>query len=282
MFMFNKPNACLGVGINYRNEISDNLIRHLDHFDFIEIGTERFFIDKQNPHLATIMKSKPVVLHGLTLSLGTQNQAISELYLKNLTETLSTVNCAWFSEHIAVTSINGVELRSLMPVEFTASAVERIAHNVKKIKAVANKPFLLENITYYYAMPMSEMSEANFISQIASKADCGLLLDLNNLYVNAFNHQYDPYEFIHSLPLDRIVEIHLAGCDYMQDMLIDTHASAIRKDVLNLFDYLCRKTPINGVVIERDARLNHFSDLINEVQVVRDILRKNKLISGSI
>ena len=272
--MFIKPNTSFGVGINYRSEIATDLVRHLDHFDFIEINTERLFVDRNNQAINHILKEKPIVLHGLTLSIGTLHQDISPTYLSNLKKVLKNINCLWFSEHVAMTNVNGLEIRSLMPVEFTRESVEQIVNKVKIISSISNKPFLLENITYYYTMPNNNMSELSFINQIASRADCGILLDLNNLYVNAFNHMYDPYEFIDRLPLDRIVEVHLAGCDYIHGMLIDSHASSVRKDVLTLFEHLCKKTTINGVVIERDAKLEHFSDLLTEVQEVRDIMRK--------
>jgi uncharacterized protein (UPF0276 family) len=275
--MFKKPDYCLGVGVNFRNEIADDLMRHLHHFDFIEIGTERFFLDQFNPQIAQLIKEKPIVLHGLTLSIGTMNKEVSTLYMKNLSSVLQSVNCEWFSEHIAATNVNGLEIRSLMPVDFTEEAVQQIAKNAKKVMSLSSKPFLLENITYYYNLPSSIMTEAQFIKKILNTADCGMLLDLNNLYINAINHRYDPYAFINELPLEHIVEVHLAGCDYMHNMLVDTHASSIRKDVLNLFEYLCSRTAINGVVIERDARLNHFSDLLNEVQIVKDILKTNRV-----
>ncbi len=276
--MFNKPDSCIGVGINFRSEISENIISNINKFDFIEINTERFFVGENNARLNQLVDLIPIVLHGLTLSIGTEKQNIPASYLDNLSRTLEKINCPWFSEHIAITNVNGIEIRALMPVEFTPESVQTIVNNAKKVMSLTNKPFLLENITYYYSMPTSNMSEVSFLKEIVEKADCGILLDLNNLYVNSINHKYDPYEFLNQLPLERVVEIHLAGCNYIHGMLVDTHATSIRKEVLSLFNYVCQKTLINGVAIERDDKLNNFSDLINEVQVVRDILKSNKQI----
>lgn len=276
--MFCKPDHCIGVGINYRSEISDDVIRHLDKIDFIEINTERFFGAQNYIQLNQITNALPVVLHGLTLSIGTSDQAIPSNYLQNLSQTLGKIDCKWFSEHIAVTNVNGVEIRSLMPVEFTQKSVETIVAKSKQIMKISNKPFLLENITYYYSMPTSNMNELSFINEVVEKANCGILLDLNNLYVNSINHKYDPYQFLDLLPLERVVEVHLAGCDYIHDMLVDTHASTVRNEVLSLFEYLCKKTLINGVVIERDAKLDNFDALMEEVQMVRNILKKYKCI----
>lgn len=278
--MFCKPDYCLGVGINYRSEIFQDIFQYLDKIDFIEVNTERFFVSQNNENLTHIINSIPVVLHGLTLSIGTSDQDTSLSYFRNLSRTIEKTDCKWFSEHIAVTNVNGIEIRSLMPVEFTQERVDEIVRKTKEIMNVSKKPFLLENITYYYSMPTSNMTELSFIKKIVEDANCGILLDLNNLYVNSINHKYDPYEFLNQLPLERVVEVHLAGCDYIHEMLVDTHASSVRKEVLSLFQYLCKKTQINGVVIERDAKLNNFSDLINEVEIVRNILNKNKFFNN--
>ena len=272
--MFLKPDLCLGVGINYRNEIAANIVQHIEDVDFVEINTERFFLEKQNSLLDHILTSVPIVLHGLTLSVGTANQSISQRYIDDLSRTLNRVDCAWFSEHIAITNVDGLEIRALMPVEFNDESIERIVRKNKQIMALTKKPFLLENIAYYYSMPNTQLNEAYFIKEIIERSDCGLLLDINNLYVNSMNHHYNPYDFLNQLPLERVIEVHLAGCDYMHNMLVDTHASSVRKEVLALFQYVCQKTSINGVVIERDAKLNNFSELLNEVYLVREMVKK--------
>lgn len=274
--MFTKPDYTFGVGINYRTEISENILKHIDEIDFIELNTEQLFVAKTNLVMNQIINAKPVVLHGLTLSIGTFNEDIPKNYIENLTKTLQEVDCKWFSEHIGITNVNGVEIRSLMPVEFTYERVHEIALKTEKIMTLSEKPFLLENITYYYSMPNSYLSELCFINDIIEKTNCGILLDLNNLYVNSINHKYDSYEFIDKLPLEHIVEVYLAGCSYMHKIMIDIHVSSIRKEVLLLFKYLCNKTQISGVVIERDAKLDNFLDLTNEVIKVRDILKKQK------
>lgn len=272
--MFVKPDSCLGVGLNYRSEISDDIIRNLNNVDFIEINTERFFNNVKNENLNKIVNSIPVILHGLSLSIGTSEEEISCDYMGKLTETLNVTNCRWFSDHIAVTNVKDVEIRSLMPVAFDEECIANVVSKVRQITAVTNKPFLLENITYYYTMPNSHLKESYFISEVIRRSDCGLLLDISNLYVNSVNHHYNPYEFLNEIPLDRIVEVHLAGCDYMHEMLIDTHASSIKDEVLSIFDYVCMKAKVNGVIIERDDKLNNFSDILKELEIVKEIMIK--------
>ncbi|HVE44793.1 MAG TPA: DUF692 domain-containing protein [Gammaproteobacteria bacterium] len=271
--MFYKPSQCHGVGINYRSAIANDILQYAKEIDFIEMNTERLFFHSLNENLKNIIDIFPVTLHGLTLSLGEENQVINKDYLSGLLKATQRVDCLWFSEHIGMTRTHNMELRSLMPVEFTEKSVDRIVKKVKLISGLVAKPFLLENISYYYPMPMSTMSEVNFIKAVVEKADCGLLLDLNNLYINAINHHYDPYAFIDALPLERIVEVHLAGCHYLYRMWVDTHATEVRLEVLALFEYLCKLTRVNGVVIERDAKLERFSDLLSEIKIVREILK---------
>lgn len=270
--MFIKPDYNIGVGLNYRNEIADELIKNIHRIDFLEINTERFFNNNINERLNKIIDKIPIVLHGLTLSLGSSSPDISQSYIDNLTNTLLKVDCQWFSEHIAITNVKDIEIRGLMPVELTEESIENIANKVKQVMSLSNKPFLLENITYYYSMPNSKINEIDFINRVIELSDCGLLLDLNNLYVNSINHSYDPYDFINKLPLDRIIEVHLAGCDYIYGMLVDTHASNVKDSVLSLLKYLCQKTKINGVVIERDDKLTNFQELLDEVALVKNII----------
>jgi uncharacterized protein (UPF0276 family) len=273
--MFFKPSIKLGVGINFRNDIAHDILINQKEIDFIEINAERFFIERIDESLEKIVNTFPVTLHGLTLSVGANYSDISRDYLSRIVKACHQVDCIWFSEHIGMTHTEGIEIRSLMPVEFTEETVHRISKKVKLIYEHCNKPFLLENISYYYPHPINKMSEIDFICSVIKNADCGLLLDLNNLYVNAINHAYDPYAFINKLPLDRIVEVHLAGCHYLHNMWVDTHAVEIKKEVISLFEYLCRHASINGVLIERDAKLECFSDLLDEVKMVRNIFKKN-------
>jgi uncharacterized protein (UPF0276 family) len=273
--MFYKPNDCLGVGVNYRGEIARDILENINEFDFIEMGSELLFY-KYNENLHKIIDSKPITLHGLSMSIGSNELDVDSKYLSNLYSSVGLDGCKWFSDHLAVTSMNDYQLRTLMPIGFNQESLDRTIHKIKQVMSISEKPFLLENITYYYSMPTDTMSEIEFFSRVIRGSDCGILLDLNNLYVNSVNHHYDPIEFINLLPLDHIIEVHLAGCDYMMDTLIDTHASQIKKEVLDLFEYVCKLTFINGVVIERDDKLKIFSDLVDEVKMVRAILRKHK------
>tara|TARA_R110000868_G_scaffold162538_2_gene393887 strand:+ start:1722 stop:2534 length:813 start_codon:yes stop_codon:yes gene_type:complete len=264
-------NKSVGIGINYRDEFSEQILDNIEIFDFIEMNTEGMY--KNNIIIDKLLNHTDILLHGLTLSIGTYGEEVSKTYLENLGKTINKTNCCWFSEHIAITKINGLNLRALMPVEFTEYNIYEIVNKVRLIKSLTNKPFLLENIAYYYPMPYNTISEHEFISKIVVASDCGLLLDINNLYVNSINHKYDPYEFIDRLPLDRVIEVHVAGCDYINGLMVDTHASRVREEVISLFKYLFKKTPLKSVIIERDDRPKDFQEIIDEVSVFRKIIK---------
>lgn len=274
--MLYSTGADLGVGISYMNSIGEQIEKNLDTFDFIEAYSERFFIRDENSRLKRIVKNKPLVLHGLDLSLGSPEN-LDENYCNKLGAVIIENNCEWFSDHISLTKIGGIEVGHLMPIGFTEENVDLIVSKISSLLKLVGKPFLLENITYYYEIPGSDLQELEFISKIITQADCGMLLDLNNLHLNSLNHNYDPYDFVNNLPLERIVEIHLAGGSFKENMYVDTHANAISKDVWKLFEYVVKKTPFRGVVIERDANFEPFSEIIDEVNFAKEIIKRNKM-----
>jgi uncharacterized protein (UPF0276 family) len=262
-----------GVGVNYRSEIGKDILENIAEIDFLEVYTEKFFIKNEDPIVEAIIAKIPLVLHGLDLSIGS-NKPLDMKYYEKLSSSFKEINFEWFSDHISLTE-EEVEVGHLMPVQFSEVVLNNITTKVKMMKQLTSKPFLLENITYYYPIPGSEYSEDEFITRILEQSDCGMLLDLNNLYINAKNLSYDPYEFLHKIPLERVVEIHLAGGSFKEGMLVDTHANPIRDEVWKLLDYTCKVAPFKGVIIERDANLKDFNDLIDEVKIAKNILAKN-------
>lgn len=266
----------LGVGISYMNAIGEQIEQNIELFDFIEAYSERFFIREHNSRLQRLINNKPLVLHGLDLSIGTP-ETLDESYCAKLETVINETDCHWYSDHISLTKINNIEVGHLMPISFNEENIELIVSKVRSLTERITCPFLLENITYYYTVPHSSMDEVEFIAKILDKANCGMLLDLNNLYLNSLNHHYDPYAFLTKLPLERVVEIHLAGGSFKENMHVDTHANAISKEVWKLFDYVAGTIPFRGVVIERDANFEPFADIIEEVQIARNILRKHRV-----
>ncbi len=277
--MFVKTDKLIGVGVNYRTEIGKDILAFVNKIDFVEVYTEKFFINDDDPVVQEIIKTVPLVLHGLDLSVGSSAE-ISDNYFNNLKKILNKVNFEWFSDHISLTQEEDIEVGHLMPIQFSEQVAENVIKKVKAISSLSDKPFLLENITYYYPVPGGALSEPEFISYILEKADCGMLLDINNLYINSVNHQYDPHKFLEQIPKDRVVEIHMAGGSKKYNTLIDTHANPISEPVWNLLEYAIPRVPINGIIIERDSNLPRYTDLLQEVERARYLLLKNGLLNG--
>ena len=263
------------VGINYRSDIADDILNNINHFDFIEINLERFFHKVSDEKLFKILELLPCVLHGLTLSLGDEGN-IDKNYLLKMLEVLQKIPCEWLSEHLATTCVSGIEIRNLMPVPFTEEVANKMIEKINQIMSVTSTPFIVENITYYYPMPGSTMTELEFVTYILSRTKCGMLLDLNNLFCNSENHNYDAYDYIDSLPKDKIIEIHLAGGKRMYNMEIDTHSTKISKSVYDLLSYCAKDINFKGVILERDSGSNNFNELLAEVDTIRTLISKEK------
>jgi uncharacterized protein (UPF0276 family) len=272
--MYKKPGSNFGVGINYHHHFGEDILRNISQIDFIEVFTEKFFVKENDETLSKILKNIPLVLHGLDLSIGSSGPVKME-YLEKLRSLFNEINFEWFSDHVSLTHENNFEVGHLMPVQFSEENVFEISTKAKKVASLTSTPFLLENITYYYPIPGQSMSEEDFIAEILESADCGMLLDVNNLYINSQNHGYDPITFLNKIPVERVVEIHIAGGSFKHGMLVDTHANPVSNKVWNLFDEVCQRVPFNGVIIERDSNLDKLEDLIGEVNIAKKIMKKN-------
>jgi uncharacterized protein (UPF0276 family) len=260
----------LGVGLGYRPELRSQIWAHREDVDFIEVISEGCFRPAEAEALAEVARSLPVVCHGLHLSVGTA-EPLDDGYVGELRQMRAKVQPIWLSDHLAMTRIGNFDFGHLAPLEFTTETVRLVSDKVKNLSAKVS-PFLLENITYYFALPDAEMTEAQFITAILESADCGLLLDLNNLYVNSRNHGYDPYMFMDQIPLDRVVEVHLAGGLKRGDLWVDTHGEAVPEEVWEYLAYLCARTDVPALLLERDQNFGTFEELVAELRRARSIL----------
>lgn len=261
----------LGVGLGYHTEFREGILAHQEEVDFVEIITERCFSAFERRQLEAITTSMPVVCHGLQLSLGTA-EALNDTYLDELSQVLTRLRPIWFSDHLSLSHAGGIDLGHLAPLSFTQEVVEIVRHKIAVLQKQFSVPFLIENITYYFQVPGAEMSECEFISRILEGSDCGMLLDLNNLYVNAKNHNYDVYEFLTSIPLERVVEIHLAGGLMREGLYIDTHGHSVNNKVWEYLEFVCRRAKVRGIVLERDQNFPPFEEILAELQRARVIL----------
>lgn len=272
----------LGVGLGLRSEIRRETFQHSDKIDWLEFTPETYMRTGGSlRHMLDEAAARfPLVSHGVNLSLGSTDE-LNRTYLSELKELLDTYNAPWFSDHICFASVDEVYIQDLLPLPWTRKAASHIVERIKRVQDFIERPILIENISYYMAMPDAEMDETDFISTILEEADCGLLLDINNVYVNSVNHNFDPIEYLNRIPLDRTVQIHMAGHATFEGKLIDTHGEAVPEPVFKLLEHVTEKTHVNAVMIERDMNFPEFGEILKEVAEIRDVRDRHSKKSKS-
>jgi uncharacterized protein (UPF0276 family) len=264
--------GALGVGLGLRPEFHSQIARERGRVDFLEVVTETCFEPVAAEQVMALRRTFPVVCHGINMSLGA-SEPLDAGYLARVLGVLSEIEPAWFSEHVAMTHVNGIDIGHLAPVGFTEATVETIVGKVKTVQSRAGLPMLVENVAYYFQLPKAELAEHELMTRIAQGADCGLLLDLNNLLANARNHRYDPFAYLDRIPLERVVEVHLAGGAWCEGLYIDTHGHAVEDEVWALLEYVCRRSSLKAILIERDVNVPPLGDVLLEVDRAREVAR---------
>jgi len=264
----------LGVGIGFREAFRADLFLHRAAIDFLEITADHYFDANQRKleELELLIQHFPLIPHGLNLSLGSA-EGIDESYLEKFAELVEKTNPPWFSEHLCFTKSGGVEIGHLAPVPYTDEAVKVFVKNISRVKAKINTPLILENITYNVRFPSSEMTEAAFVTKVLEETDCGLLLDVTNLYINSKNFNFDWREFLDELPTERIVQLHFVGSHKNKNKLIDAHADKTGEEIWEVFREVCRLTDVKGAILERDENFPPFTEILEEVETARRLLK---------
>jgi hypothetical protein len=257
----------LGVGIGYRAGLHAGLLRNQSRFDFLELVADSFFA---NPRAATALAShRPCVLHSLQASVGSR---IELDYVERLRVLVEAVRPPWISDHLAYTRAGGFDAGHLLPVPWTDESLGVVAENLRAFRSLG-VPIALENITHVFQWPHSTLSEADFLTELVRRAGCWILLDLENLRVNHANHGgATPEEFLDAIPLDRVLQVHLAGGVAHAGLEHDTHSAAIPERTWRLLEELCRRIRPPAVLIERDNDLPPVDELLREVARARAIL----------
>lgn len=264
----------LGAGISYRPRWRWDVVRHRGELGAVEHIPEEVAGPGGVHDLLLLRDAVPLLLHGIGLSLGSA-EGLDPDRLAHVARVVEAVEPPWFSEHIAFTRAGGVEIGHLAPLPFTREAVATLARNVAELKrAIPGVPVLLENITYPFELPGAEMTEAEFVRSVLEESDALLLLDLENVHANSRNHGYDPVEYLESLPLDRAVEVHLAGGVFVDGEYADTHTRPVPEESWRLLEWLAPRADLKAVIIERDDDLPPFSELLGEVRRARKVLHE--------
>lgn len=256
----------LGLGVGLRTVHFDHILKHQPEVDWFEVISENFMDSQGRPRyvLQQIAERYPVVMHGVSLSIGSTDPLDFE-YLGKLERLAREVNALWISDHLCWTGVLGRNSHDLLPVPFTEETLKHVVERVRTVQDVLERPLVLENPSSYVTFQDSTMEEWEFITRLAEEADCGLLLDVNNVYVSSFNHDMDPREFIRSLPHERIVQFHLAGHSNYRTHLIDTHDDHVVDPVWELYRLAHQLTGGVSTLLEWDARIPPFEVLHDEV-----------------
>lgn len=270
MNKFGCPN--LGFGIGLRTDHYPDFLNGHPNVDFLEIISEGFMIEGGRPlHILDQLRDRyPIIPHGVSLSIGSIDP-LDESYLTRLKGLLDKINPPWFSDHICWTKVHGKNLHNLMPLPYTQSTVDFVADKIKQLQDRMGRLFIFENVSSYVEFQQSQMPEWEFVAKVAQQADCGILLDVNNIFVSSFNHDFDPMDYINAMPADRIIQYHVAGHKDKGSVIIDTHDHTIRDEVWELY----RKctTIFDGVstLLERDDHIPEINDLLSELDTARKL-----------
>lgn len=264
-----------GIGLSLKRTLMGPLTEHpSDQIDFFEVAPENWIniggaLGKQ---LRQFTDQYPFVCHGLSLSIGSPSPLDTD-FVKRIKDFIKDHNILCYSEHLSYCSDDG-HLYDLMPIPFTEEAVHYVASRIKQVQDILEQRIAMENVSYY-AAPGQEMKEIEFINAVLEEADCDLLLDVNNIYVNSINHKYDAENFLKSLPGDRIAYMHIAGhFKEAEDLLVDTHGAPVIGTVWDLLDKAYEHFGVAPTLLERDFNIPPLAELLSEVDLISDAQNK--------
>ncbi len=265
-----QKNIPTGIGIGLRHRLMAAIERgEADgEIAFLEISPENHMHrgGASPARFAKLAQRFPIITHSLALSLGGVDPFESS-YLGEMKQFLDRFGGAWHSDHLCFCGTGGRALHDLLPIPFTKVCVQRVADRVREVQDRLQRPMLVENISYYQTLGRSEMDEATFVAEVIERADCGLLLDVNNVYVNAKNHGIDPYAWLETIPLHRVRQLHIAGHErWDETMWIDTHGASVLPEVQQMMAWVIERTGPLPVLLERDRHIPPLAELLVEVR----------------
>ena len=268
-----KP-APLGFGLGLRPVYYREILETKPPVDWFEVISENFMVDGGRPlsTLERIRADYPIVLHGVSMSIAS-TAPLDFDYLAALKRLAARFEPAFVSDHLCWTGVHGVNLHDLMPLPYTAEALDHVVERIGRVQDFLGRRIALENVSSYVTFAESEMDEWTFVKELAARADCWLLLDVNNIFVSGFNHDFAPAEFIQSIDIERVVQFHLAGHADHGTHKIDSHDEPVSPEVWALFAEAWRRFGPVSTMIERDEKFPPFAELLGELDHAREIAR---------
>jgi uncharacterized protein (UPF0276 family) len=265
----------LGLGIGLRSVHFAHILQHWPAVDWLEVISENFLDSQGRPRyvLSQIAERYPTVMHGVSLSIGSTDPLDFD-YLAKLKRLAGEIKPRWISDHVCWTGVAGRTSHDLLPLPLNEESLTHVVTRVRMVQDFLERPLVLENPSSYVTFAASTLPEWEFLARLADEADCGLLLDVNNVYVSSRNHDFDPEEYLRSLPHERIVQFHLAGHTDLGTHCIDTHDGPVIDEVWRLYRLAHELTGGAATLLEWDARIPSFDE------VHREVLRASEFIAG--
>lgn len=269
-----------GVGIGLRRSMVKALQQHhekekIPAANFLELAPENWMNlgGKLGAQFEWFAERYPLVCHGLSLSIGSV-EPLDRNFLDSLKQFLDRFNIVHYSEHLSYCSAGGGQLYDLIPLPFTEEAVKHVARRVQQVQDILERRISLENISYYATMDKS-LTEAEFVRAVVKESNCGLLLDVNNIYVNSINHRYDAVEFLRQMPVENISYFHVAGhYDEADDLKIDTHGAAVKDPVWDLLSAAYDYGGLKPTLLERDFNIPPLDEVLAEADIIRRLQKQ--------
>jgi uncharacterized protein len=266
------PLPRLGYGLGLRPVYYEEILSEKPAVDWFEIISENYMIPGGRPlaMLERVRADYPIVMHGVSMSLASTDPLDFD-YLSALKALAERIEPAWVSDHLAWTGVRGVNLHDLLPIPYTAEALDHVVERILRVQDFLGRPLVVENPSTYVSFAESEMDEWEFVSEMAERADCMLLLDVNNVAVSAFNHGFDAGRYVDAISPSRVAQIHMAGFTDNETHRIDTHDQPVCEEVWSLYALARRRFGDVSAMIERDDNFPPFAELLAELQRMRDI-----------
>jgi uncharacterized protein len=265
----------LGFGLGLRVEHYEAVLATRPPVDWFEVLTENYLVPGGKPlhYLMRIRERSPLALHGVSLSIGS-TAPLDREYLRQVKALAARLEPQWISDHLCWTGVAGRNTHDLLPLPYTEEALAHVAERVRIVQDTLGRRILLENVSSYVAFRDSRLSEWEFLTEIATRADCLILLDVNNIYVSAVNHEFDAREYLDAIPAERVQQIHLAGHEDHGDYLVDTHDHPVSDPVWQLYAAAVRRFGAVSTMIERDDHIPPLTELCTELAQARALCER--------
>jgi uncharacterized protein (UPF0276 family) len=266
----------LGIGIGLRVPHYSHILEKKPVVGWFEIISENFMVDGGRPLevLDAILEQYTVVQHGVSMYFGSADRP-DRAHLKRLKALVKRTRTPWLSDHLCWGSVDGTYTHDLLPMPYTFAAARRTAEKIRQVRDYLEVPICVENVSSYVEFHQSEMAEWEFLTEVVELADCGILLDVNNIYVSSKNHGFDPYDYVNGVPADRVGQVHIAGHTKFEKYILDTHDHPVLDPVWRLYDHATQRCGVTSTLLEWDDKIPSFEEVHGEA------LKANAYIDGA-